>query len=646
MKTNDSNSLMDESEIRAALSFLRIDRDAFGHGVQQRVKQTVVRPVRTDDASLKDRGGLLRIAASILPVNLLGANTTVSQTSLAAMGVFQKAIAFLALPAISFLMIAVTIFGSFRIRGAQQSQSLPEADVARMNESVSLWWRRYGWIAAIVFALTLVAPFRGWTTPLLLLFMASAIGTASIVTTLGRAGLVDRNVIGGYCNAMLGILGSASMTLGYTNNTQLLDPHLVVATFYAGTAFLILFVNTSAMRSGLDAKPKVSKQNVFLVLAGFVCLLVLVVMWFIIPAHLRYFVAIFAIGALALGATKLRNSSFWPATNGIVGRGVGLIILAAVTAFFGQTLWRPIGNSTLVRYAETFEPELVGQWSYWQSTARWLRDQGINYDHSAVQARWLETWDADESNRNYLLNHAVSTGLILPPEVIETKEFKATTQRLLSIRSANTQISGVDIYEYVIVMLAEEGALTNEQRNHLAGRLLATWRSLNDDRIQEPLGGIATTITNLLSLIDRPLAEAERKADVSRWLDEYQVVKSRRFSRSGGFRPYSTSNYSDLMATENAVRLMQHYGIHDTVDVLALRAFLRPASSDRRLMGTASVRASVRKRLDQIPGISQPSLWDYIRLNQSLWFAILLVGLCIYATLGSPQILKEANDQK
>ena len=63
MNTNDSNSLIDESEIRAALSFIRIDRDAFGHGVRQRVKHAVVRPANTDDTNLKDRGGLLRIAA-------------------------------------------------------------------------------------------------------------------------------------------------------------------------------------------------------------------------------------------------------------------------------------------------------------------------------------------------------------------------------------------------------------------------------------------------------------------------------------------------------------------------------------------------------------------------------------------------------
>ena len=633
--------MIDESEIRAALSFTHIDRDAFGHGVRQRVKHAVVRPANTDDANLKDRGGLLRIAASVLPINLLGANTTASPTSLAAMGVFQKATAYLALPAVSFLMIAVTVGSWFRIRGAQRSQSLPEADLARMQESVNDWWRRYGWIAAIVFVLTLAAPFIGWTTPLLLLFMASAIGTASIVTTLGRAGFVDRNVIGGYCIAMLGLLGQVSGSFAISNNTQLLDPHLVSVTFFVGAAFLIFFVNPFAPLSGLDAKPKGRRRNIFLVLAGLVCLLTLIVLWFIVPTPL---LIIFALIALALGGLIQWCSNRWPAAR-IVVRGVALVLLTGVTAFLGQTLWRPIGTSTLVQHAETFEPELVGQWSYWQPTARWLQDQGIKYDHSAVQTRWLEALDEDESNRSYLLNHVVSTGLIFPPEVIETEEFKATVQRLLSIRSAGTQISSIDQYEYIIAALAEEGALTNEQRDHLAGRLLATWRSLNDDRIQESLVA-ATTITNLLSLIDRPLAEAERKADVGRWLDEYQVVKRRPFTRSGGFKRYSTSDSSDLLSTEHAVRLMQHYGTHDSVDVLALRAFLRPASSDRQLVMTASVRGSTRLRLDQIPGISQPSLWDYIRLNQSLWFAVLLVGLCVYATLGSPQILKEAYDQK
>ena len=598
MNTNDSNPLIDESEIRAALSLIRIDRDAFGHGVRQRVEQTVV---NTDDANLKDHGGLLRIAASVLPVNLLGANMTASPTSLATVGVFQKAIAYLALPAISFLMIAVTVGSWFRIRRALGSQSLPEADLARMQESVNGWWRRYGWIAAIVFVLTLAAPFIGWTTPLLFLFVASAIGTASIVTTLGRAGLVDRNVIGGYCIAMLGLLGQVSGNFAISNNTPLLDPHLVIATFFAGAAFLILFVNPFGPLSGRDAKPKGSRRNIFLILTG-----------------------------------PVRR---------IVVCGMGFVVFGTVTAFFGQTLWRPIGTSTLVQYVESFEPELDGQWSYWQATARWLQDQGIDYDQSAVQTRWLEALDEDKSNRSYLLNHVVSTGLIFPSELIETEKFKATRQRLLSIKSAGTQISSINQYEYIIAMLAEAEALTNEQRDHLAGRLLATWRSFNDDRIQESLVD-AMIITNLLSLIDRPLAEAERKADVGRWLGEYQVINSRPFTPSGGFKRNSTGDSSDLLSTEHAVRLMQYYGTHDSVDVLALRAFLRPASSDRQLMMTASTRASTRQRLDQIPGISQPSLWDYIRLNQSLWFAVLLVGLCVYATLGSPQILKEANDRE
>ena len=647
---NNSNTLIDESEIRAALSFLRIDRDAFGHGVRQRVKQAAIELANTDDANLKDRGGLLRIAASVMPVNLLGANTTVAQTPFVAVGFFQKAIAYLALPAISFLMILVTIFSSSRIRRAQQSDSLPEADMARIQDSVYGWWRRYGWIAAVVYGLALAAPFMGWTTPLLLLFMASAIGTASIITALGKAGLVDRNAVGGYCIAMMGLLGSASLSFAISNGTQLLDPRLVSAIFYVGGAFLILFVNPIPTLSGIDANPKESKQSIALIIGGFVCMLALILLGIINPTPLviRLFV-IFAL-SLALGTYarhKLRNSSGQPAT-GIVFRGVAFILIASAAAFFGQSLWRPIGTATLVEYAKSFDPQLVGYWGNWQATERWLQDQGINYDHSAVQARWVEGME-DSKYPSIFLNHAVSTGLTFPSGLIETEEFKTRVQRLLSPQSAGTQIFSIEHDEYVIAILAKEQALTDQQRDHLADRLLATWRSLDEGEYQQSLV-TATTITNMLSLIDRPVAEAERRADVGRWLRQYQCISSRPFIRSGGFKNFLSLDNSDLMATDHAVRLMQHYGIHNGVDVLALRAFLRPSSSDHALIKTASVRASTRQRLDQVPGIPRPSLWDYIRLNQSLWFAILLVGICIYATLGSPQIIettdRETTDQK
>ena len=279
-------------------------------------------------------------------------------------------------------------------------------------------------------------------------------------------------------------------------------------------------------------------------------------------------------------------------------------------------------------------------------TARWLQDQGIDFDHSAVQTRWLESMNKGQTSRTLQLKNGVGTGLTFPPKLIETEEFKSEKQRLLSSDSANTRIFGLEFDEYIIVELAEKGALTNEQKDHLAGRLMATWRAIHGNRPQHPLEP-ATTITNLLSLIDRRLAQAERRDDVIRWLGEFQVLENRPFSRSGGFKPFSTSTSSDLLSTERAVRLMQQYrinGTHDInggVDILALRAFLRPRSSDQQLIDQGSVRTAARQRLNQIPGIIQPSLWDYIRLNQSLWFAVLLVGLCVYTTVGSPQIFKE-----
>ena len=645
MNTNDTNLLIEENEIRAALSFTHIDRDAFGRGVRQRVTQReqdiVERPANPYVANLNDRGNLLRIAASVLPVNLFGVKTTGSTTSLAAMGNFQKAIALSALPAISFLMIVVTIVSWLKIRGAQQSQSLPAADLAQVQESLSGWWKRYRWIAATVFVLTLVTPFFGWTSPLLFLIIGSAIATASMVTTLGRAGLVDRNVIGGYCIAMLGLLGQVSSSVAISNNTQLLDPHLVPVTFYVGIAILIFFVNPFGTSSSFATEERVSKQTILLIVAGNLALFAWVVLQFSPPLHLLIAAALLVIALVALLCW-----SAWPWRIPRIGfRSFGLVLILGLTAFFGQTLWRPVGTSTLVQYAETFEPHLAGQWSYWQVTARWLQDQDIDFDHSAVQTRWLDSMNKDQTSRALQLKNGIGTGLTLPPELIETEEFKSEKQRLLSSDSANTRIFGLAFDEYIIVELAEKGALTNEQKDHLARRLMATWRAIHGNRLQHPLEP-TTTITNLLSLIDRPLAQAERRDDVIRWLGEFQVLENLQFSRSGGFKSFSTSTGCDLLSTERAVRLMQQYGINGThdinggVDILALRAFLRPRSSDQQLIDQGSVRTAARQRLDQIPGIIEPSLWDYIRLNQSLWFAMLLVGLCVYTTLGSPQILE------
>ena len=467
--------------------------------------------------------------------------------------------------------------------------------------------------------------------------------------------MVDRDVVGGICHQVLGNLGSVSLIYAIINNTQLLDPYMVVATFYAGSTFLLFFASPGPYGFA-DPKYKEARRKNSRFLAGCVCLfLTLLLLTFIVPTFIvpvpksvvfeslivviRFALiglALAILAALILGLLMVWYSKRWP-DDRIVVRGLFLVLFAGVTACLCPTLWWPIGTSTLVKHVETFEPRTAGYWSNWQVTARWLQDQGIDYDQSAVQARWLDAWEKDERHRLSLLNDVVSTGLRVP-ELNEAIKSSKAAKLMLSAKSAGTPIYKFDRYGYIIAVLVEEGSLTNEQRDHLAGRLLATWRTLNDDRV---LMDDAAIITNLLSLIDRPLAEAERKADVVRWLGEYQALDNGPFADYGGFKRYSKVNSSELMSTESAVRLMQHYGTHDSVDVLALRAFLRPAMSDRFMIERGSVRASIRQRLDQIPGIPQPTLWDYFRLNQSLWFAVLLVGLCVYATLGSPRILKE-----
>jgi len=121
------------------------------------------------------------------------------------------------------------------------------------------------------------------------------------------------------------------------------------------------------------------------------------------------------------------------------------------------------------------------------------------------------------------------------------------------------------------------------------------------------------------------------------------VKNQRVFRPSGGFDSSRGTDYSVGSSTEAAVRLMQHYGVTEVVDVLALRSFLRPKADFFLQTHTEAMKATTRDRLNHVPGISMPTFSDYLRCDKALWFAMLLVGLCLYATLGSPNLIKTAT---
>lgn len=581
MNPNDSSRLIDEDELRAAVRFFNFDHDSFDRGVQQRVASGVqTQPVvSASDPHVLDRerdpGGLLRVAASVVPFHLLGGSGSVPQSTAMAIGGLKKVFAFVAIPAMSLLMVVVTIGSLIRIRKAQASENHTDADVVQMEQAVNAWWRKHGWFAGMVFVFALASPMLGWTSALLVVFIVSSIATASLLVALGKAGLVSRQAVACYSIPVLGLLGQISMTFGISNHTSLLDPILVSATFFAGVGILALFVRP---------------------------------VW-------------------AEGESKSRQ--------GLVWRIVFPLFCFALVLFGAKTLWNPITTASMVRYVENFEPDMVGRWNTWAVTADWLDDQNIEFDRAGVRSRFIETVDAQEHKR-YLYGVGVSTGLIRPGELIEDEDVVANRERLLDTRMIGRPISALRQLTFVINTLLDTNCLSSSEKDQLVERLMTTWNDLENHFKGGYVLEDADAITRLLVDLDQSPAFLKRKSDVRRWLGAYQVTDPKIFSPSGGFKLFLSLDASHPTATEAAVRLMQHYGVSEGVDVLALRSYLRPKMDFGLMRDTEMMKASTLARLDQVPGISQPTAWDYFVRDQSLWFAIVLVGLCLYATLASP----------
>ena len=80
---------------------------------------------------------------------------------------------------------------------------------------------------------------------------------------------------------------------------------------------------------------------------------------------------------------------------------------------------------------------------------------------------------------------------------------------------------------------------------------------------------------------------------------------------------------------------MEIYGIPDDLDLNWVRSFLRPMwirQSPEKWMAAVTL-----DRLNRLPGVTQPTWLETMYYERSLLAAVVLVGLCIYATLSSPK---------
>ncbi len=414
MSQYKSNDLIDEQELRDALRLHCPNRDAFEADVVRRIeaaKRVMLENSQADQCC--DESEWLHVAASVIPFSSF-AKATVggSSSSLGTLSFGYKLLGYIALPAVSvFLMLGATLFGFLRIREAQKRPQADGDQSPQQAAAIATWWRQFGLLVGGFLILALVAIFTGYVMPVFLIFIASTVAMVSLVTRLGRAGLIDRRAIGG--NLTMGLVLLTQVTQIYTSTNagvHLLDQSLVQA----------LLLGTAA-----------------------------------------------AIGVLL--SFTIRNR--WVATLAAI-HAIGFALLFA--GFFARSLWAPVTTETLEKYVESFDDVPVNSagWDYWEVPAVWLQESGIPLDLS-VPRKLLKAEIAGEQNP-FILRVGFATKIFDPADLPKLRDLQATKEGLVNEALRDRPITSLEQRDHAIQALVALDDLTLLERDVLESRLLAT----------------------------------------------------------------------------------------------------------------------------------------------------------------------------
>ena len=121
------------------------------------------------------------------------------------------------------------------------------------TQAIAMWWKQFGLLIGCVLVLSLLLLFSGYVLPVFIVFLASAVAMVSLVTRLGRAGMVDRRAIGGSLMPGLALLAQVTQIHTSTNaGVHLLDQSLVQAVLL-GTAAVLAILLCFTIRNRLLA---------------------------------------------------------------------------------------------------------------------------------------------------------------------------------------------------------------------------------------------------------------------------------------------------------------------------------------------------------------------------------------------------------
>ncbi len=475
------------------------------------------------------------------------------------------------------------------------------------------------------------------------MLLASGVAMVSLVVALGKAGVVNRQAIGGSLGMGLAQLASIA-NIGVTTGSEihLLDQAFVMCTLNTGTLILLAMLS---LNSGFD-KPAEQFDSRRL---WWVIVILAIVCPFAFGVHLL-------VGGLVLAVTiTLLHFACFTRRVGLatlslcVAGGIPFLLLIG---WMGQSLLFPVSPGTIQQCVESFDtaPYSSASWKQWEVSAAWLTDSGSEFDHS--KPRQLLEQELDGKQNPLILKSAFRTGLIGPEDVNRLRDLNKKNDIVYEGDPARRYyeeqraegffgkpILSLDMDDYVIRALITTNQLSESERDLLETRLLATFRDISNSELHLPIQD-SLTVTQLLEVIGRSRHIDEFRPYVHGLLVDFQYLENKHFQAPGGFRSYPKTDASDDNATTAAVELMQYYGVPKELNLVALRSFLRSTMRDRSQLSRSNLRGTAHTatllRLESLPDVPPISVWDYIRYESNLWMAVLLVLLCCYATLSAP----------
>ena len=579
------NELTDQ-EITRALEPFATDPESFDVAVLDRIAEL---EQSHEEDPLNELPEWQRAVASMLPLPLLtggkwlGAPTT---ASVGPAGLFGKLCSALAFPAIAvFVLLGTAAFSRRLIEGRELGLDHDDPDGELLGRT-QRWYRRALPLGIPLWLAGLAIPIFTSGYAVTAFLLASTLILAAALGSLARAGILHAAVV-----------------------TRVVVSGLV----YVG----ILFGNYSfAARSELHFLPP---MFTWAVLLG---------------------------GSVALGLWASRRVTVpaeWPGAwrprRPRVVAGLASIMVAMLAVVMALRL--PSFALPFVSFDGALQ-EFVAETDFEDNSAHWrslsqivLSSRELEIDLDAAQPREQLSRTTDSSRpvraRPYVWTAGARCGLLQEVWNEElAREGRTTIARLANADHALRPISSLEQYEWAIRGLAAQNRLAPTEVQVLGSRLRASWPDLNATGDLAGFGALEEMwmITELLAAIGQPLDAAEKRGEVQAWLVECWTKKSRGFAPGGGFKSRPQGPAPDLRSTWFAIQLMKTYGAPPAIDYAWVRSSLQPwnySFGDRSYLAQLLLREV--DALDDVPPLTAI---DWLRAEQNLILALLIVALCGY----------------